>query len=163
MRSGECTLNIYVGLRELTNIRLNLQDFDVGCLLNYLRREFSKLIDQSRKESTTSLDILTNGRKLRSNRQGEDTGKKNQVTGQKRKLIRSPEETTNPPAAAINISPLANLPSSFSLWVSSACSLKLTPAQKVATQVPTMQPEPVISPNSGCPFDSFRTVYPSET
>ena len=36
-------------------------------------------------------------------------------------------------------------------------------AQKTATHVPTIHPEPVISPRSLCPLSSFTTVKPSET
>lgn len=36
-------------------------------------------------------------------------------------------------------------------------------AQNVATEVPTMHPEPVISPSSLCPLEQRMTTFPSET
>lgn len=70
---------------------------------------------------------------------------------------------TNPPTAATSISPLTSMPSSAASLARSAAFSILAAAQKIATHVPTMQPEPVISPSRGCPLDRRTTVDPSET
>jgi hypothetical protein len=64
---------------------------------------------------------------------------------------------TNPPIAALSMSPFTSV-SSFR-----GSLLEAAAAQKTATHVPTIHPEPVISPRSLCPLSSFTTVKPSET
>lgn len=72
-------------------------------------------------------------------------------------------EATHPPIAAKNMSPRTNRPSSSASAERSAFAAMLAPAQNVATAVPTIHPDPVISPNNRCPFDRRATANPSET
>ena len=67
---------------------------------------------------------------------------------------------TYPPIAATSISPLVSRP--LSALEPLAIADMLIPAQNVATEVPTIHPEPVISPKSEWPLDSLMTVLPSE-
>lgn len=69
---------------------------------------------------------------------------------------------THPPTAATSMSPRASFASSAVSGARRLAAAELAPAQKVATAVPTMHPEPVISPRSGWPFERRTTVVPSD-
>ena len=57
------------------------------------------------------------------------------------------------------MSPLTSSPSS----VAASPASRRAAAQNVATEVPTMHPEPVISPSNLWPFEQRITTLPSET
>lgn len=69
---------------------------------------------------------------------------------------------TNPATAASNMSPRTSLASSCALVDRASAAVRLAPAQNVATDVPTIHPDPVILPSNGLPLDSLITVSPSE-
>jgi len=68
---------------------------------------------------------------------------------------------SNPPSAPMSIFPFTSRGSSIVL-VRSCSADRLAAAQKVATQVPTIHPLPVILPRKACPLDDRRTESPSD-